>query len=149
GEVGALTAADRILPVVPMFHANAWGLPYAALLSGASLIMPDRFLAAEPLVQLIEATRPTISAAVPTIWGGLLRHLREHGGDVASFRRVLCGGSAVPPALMRAFSDEFGIEIAHAWGMTETSPVASLATPPVGARGEELWRYRASQGRLV
>jgi fatty-acyl-CoA synthase len=149
GEAGALTAADRVLPVVPMFHANAWGLPYAALFSGANLIMPDRFLAAEPLVRMIEAERPTVSAAVPTIWAGLLRHLREHGGDVSSFRRVLCGGSAVPLALIRAFSDEFGIEITHAWGMTETSPVATVATPPVGAQGEECWRYRASQGRFV
>jgi fatty-acyl-CoA synthase len=149
GEVAALTPADRVLPVVPMFHANAWGLPYAALLSGASLIMPDRFLQAEPLARMIEAERATISGAVPTIWGDLLRYLRQHGGDVSSIRRVFCGGSAVPLALMQAFAEEFGIEIKHAWGMTETSPVGSMATPPVGAHGDESWRYRASQGRLV
>ncbi|MGH3824707.1 MAG: long-chain fatty acid--CoA ligase [Pseudonocardiaceae bacterium] len=149
GEAAALAPADRILPVVPMFHANAWGLPYAALMSGASLIMPDRFLAAGPLVRLIEAERPTVSGAVPTIWGELLRHLRQHGGDVSSIRRVVCGGSAVPRALMQAFSDEFGIEIRQAWGMTEISPLGSVATPPVGAEGDELWRYRACQGRLV
>ncbi|HEY6423792.1 MAG TPA: long-chain fatty acid--CoA ligase [Pseudonocardiaceae bacterium] len=149
GEAAGLTPSDRILPVVPMFHANAWGLPYAALMAGASLIMPDRFLAPEPLVRLIEAERPTISGAVPTIWGGVLRHLREHGGDVSSIRRVLCGGSAVPLALIKAFSEELGIEIKQAWGMTETSPVASVATPPPGAQGEESWRYRASAGRLV
>ncbi|HET9254955.1 MAG TPA: long-chain fatty acid--CoA ligase, partial [Pseudonocardiaceae bacterium] len=149
GEAGALTPADRILPVVPMFHANAWGLPYAALLSGASLTMTDCHLAAGSLSRLIETTRPTVSGAVPTIWAGLLRHLREHGGDVSSLRRVLCGGSAVPPSLIRAFSDEFGVEITHAWGMTETSPVATVATPPAGAHGEQLWRYQASQGRLV
>ncbi|MGH4007442.1 MAG: AMP-binding protein, partial [Pseudonocardiaceae bacterium] len=109
GESAGLTPADRILPVVPMFHANAWGLPYAALMSGASMIMPDRFLAAEPLVRLIEAQRPTISGAVPTIWGDVLRYVREHGGDLSSIRWVLCGGSAVPLALMKAFSDELGV----------------------------------------
>ncbi len=149
GETTGLTPADRILPVVPMFHANAWGLPYAALMAGASLIMPDRFLAAEPLVRLIETERPTITGAVPTIWGDVLRHLREHGGDMSSIRRVLCGGSAVPLALMKAFSQELGIEIRQAWGMTETSPVASVATPPVGAQGDDAWRYRAGAGRFV
>lgn len=149
GEVGALTSLDRMLPVVPMFHVNAWGLPYAALMSGASLVLPDRFLPAEQLVRLIETQRPTIAAAVPTIWGDVLRHLRERGGDVSSIRRVICGGSAVPLALMKAFADELGLEIRQAWGMTETSPVGSVATPPVGVRGEEAWRYRAGAGRLV
>jgi fatty-acyl-CoA synthase len=149
GEVSAMTSADRILSVVPMFHANAWGLPYAGLMSGASLIMPDRFLAADLLVKVIEAEHPTVSGAVPTIWGDLLRHLRSHGGDISSIRRVLCGGSAVPLALIKAFSEEFGIEITQAWGMTETSPIGSVANPPIGAQGDELWRYRASQGRPV
>jgi fatty-acyl-CoA synthase len=149
GEAIALTAADRVLPVVPMFHANAWGLPYAALLSGASLIMPDRFLQVEPLVRLIEAQRPTIAAAVPTIWGELLRYLREHSADMSSISRVLCGGSAVPLTLIKAFADELSLEIKQAWGMTETSPISSVATPPVGAQGEALWRYRAGAGRLV
>jgi fatty-acyl-CoA synthase len=149
GEVAGLTPADRILPVVPMFHANAWGLPYAALMSGASTIMPDRFLTAASLAKIIEAEKPTLAGAVPTIWGDLLRHLREHGGDVSSIRRVVCGGSAIPLTLIKAFSEELGIEVTQAWGMTETSPVASVATPPVGAQGEEAWRYRAGQGRLV
>ncbi|MFZ0118003.1 MAG: long-chain fatty acid--CoA ligase [Pseudonocardiaceae bacterium] len=149
GEAGGLTPSDRILPVVPMFHVNAWGLPYAALMSGTSLIMPDRHLAADSLVRLIEALQPTIAAAVPTIWGNVLRHLREHGGDLSSIRRVICGGSAVPLALIRAFSEELGVEVKQAWGMTETSPVGSVATPPGGANGEEYWRYRASAGRLV
>ena len=149
GEAGGLTPADRILPIVPMFHANAWGLPYAALMSGASLIMMDRFLAAEPLVRLIEAERPTIAGAVPTIWADVLRHLRQHDGDMSSIQRVLCGGSAVPLALMKAFSEELGIEIRQAWGMTETSPIGSVATPPVGVHGDDAWRYRSSGGRLV
>ncbi len=149
GEAAGLTPADRILPVVPMFHANAWGLPYAALMAGTSLVLPDRFLAAKPLVQLIETQRPTIAAAVPTIWGDLLRYRREHGGDVSSIRRVICGGSAVPLALMKAFSEELDIEVKQAWGMTEMSPLGTMATPPLGAQGEEYWRYRASAGRLV
>ncbi len=149
GEACGLTPADRILPVVPMFHVNAWGLPYAALMAGATLVMPDRNLAAPSLAQLIEAQRPTVAAAVPTIWGDLLRYLREHGGNVSSIRRVICGGSAVPLALMKAFSEELDIEVRQAWGMTETSPVGSVATPPLGAEGGEYWRYRASQGRLV
>ncbi|PZS40938.1 MAG: long-chain fatty acid--CoA ligase, partial [Pseudonocardiales bacterium] len=149
GEVGALTSTDRILPIVPMFHANAWGLPYAALMAGAGLVMPDRFMQAGPLVRLIETEQPTLAAAVPTIWGDVLRYLRNHGGDICSLRRVLCGGSAVPLALMKAFSEEFGVEVKQAWGMTETSPIGSVATPPIGVQGDETWRYRASQGRLV
>ena len=149
GEASALTPADRILPVVPMFHANAWGIPHAAFMSGASLIMPDRFLQAESLVSLIEEQRPTLAGAVPTIWSEVLRHVREHSGDLSSIRLVLCGGSAVPLALMKAFSDELGLEIKQAWGMTEISPVGSVATPPIGAQGEEYWRYRSGAGRLV
>jgi len=149
GEVAALTPADRILPVVPMFHANAWGLPYAAMMAGASLIMPDRFLQAEPLVALIEAEQPTLAGAVPSIWGEVLRRVRDRGGDLSSVRRVLCGGSAVPLALMKAFSDELGVEIKQAWGMTETSPIGSVATPPVGVEGDDYWHYRASAGRLI
>ena len=83
GNVFGLSDADRVLPVVPMFHANAWGLPYAAVLAGADLIMPDRFLQPEPLVRLIEAERPTLAGAVPTIWNGLLQHIRAHGGDLS------------------------------------------------------------------
>jgi fatty-acyl-CoA synthase len=148
GNGFALSAADRVLPVVPMFHANAWGLPYAALMAGASLIMPDRFLQAEPLVHLIETERPTISGAVPTIWSDVLRYARGHGSDLSSLRLVPCGGSAVPEALMTGF-DELGVRIVHAWGMTETSPLATVAHPPVGADPGDMLRYRLTQGRLM
>jgi fatty-acyl-CoA synthase len=131
-----------------MFHANAWGLAYAAVLSGADLIMPDRFLQPEPLVRLIEAERPTIAGAVPTIWNGLLQHIRAHGGDVSSLRLVPCGGSAVPHALMEAFQKELGVEILQAWGMTETSPLGSIAHPPAGLTPEQAWEYRDTQGRI-
>jgi fatty-acyl-CoA synthase len=148
GNTFGLSERDRVLPVVPMFHANAWGLAYAAVMAGADLIMPDRFLQAAPLVSLIEAERPTLAGAVPTIWSDVLRHVRENGGDLSSLRLVPCGGSAVPHALQEAFEKELGVRILHAWGMTETSPLGSVAYPPAGVTGDEAWYYRDSQGRL-
>jgi fatty-acyl-CoA synthase len=149
GNTLGICESDRVLPVVPMFHANAWGLPYAAVMSGADLIMPDRFLQPEPLVKLIETERPTLAGAVPTIWGGLLQHIRQHGGDISSLRLVACGGSAVPHALMEAFEKELGVYILQAWGMTETSPIGSVARPPAGTPADQSWAYRDTQGRLV
>jgi fatty-acyl-CoA synthase len=149
GGVFGLSDRDRVLPVVPMFHANAWGLPYAALLAGANLIMPDRYLQPEPLVQLIEAERPTVAGAVPTIWNGLLQYVRTHGGDLSSLRLVPCGGSAVPHSLQEAYEKELGVRILQAWGMTETSPLGSVAYPPADVTDEEAWRYRDSAGRLI
>jgi fatty-acyl-CoA synthase len=149
GSVFAMSERDRVLPVVPMFHANAWGLPYAAVMAGASLIMPDRFLQPEPLVRLIEAERPTVAGAVPTIWNALLLHVRANGGDLSSLRIVPCGGSAVPHALMEAYEKELGVYILQAWGMTETSPLGSVAHPPASATGDDAWDYRDTQGRLI
>jgi fatty-acyl-CoA synthase len=148
GNTFGLSERDRILPVVPMFHANAWGLAYAAILAGADLIMPDRFLQPAPLVRLIETERPTLAGAVPTIWSEVLRYVRANGGDLSSLRLVPCGGSAVPHALQEAYETELGVRILHAWGMTETSPLGSVAYPPAGVTGEEAWSYRDSQGRL-
>jgi fatty-acyl-CoA synthase len=149
GNTFALSEQDKVLPVVPMFHANAWGLPYAAVMAGADLIMPDRFLQPEPLVRLIEAERPTIAGAVPTIWNMLLAHVRAHGGDLSSLRLVPCGGSAVPHALQEAYEKELGVRIVQAWGMTETSPLGSVAHPPAGTPEDESWRYRDTAGRLM
>jgi fatty-acyl-CoA synthase len=149
GNTFALSERDRVLPVVPMFHANAWGLPYAAVMAGADLIMPDRFMQPEPLVRLIEAERPTVAGAVPTIWNEVLRHVRAHGGDLSSLRLVPCGGSAVPHALQEAYESELGVRILQAWGMTETSPLASVAHAPAGAPKDEEWHYRDSAGRIV
>jgi len=143
-----LTPQDRILPVVPMFHANAWGLPYGATLVGADLIMPGRFLQAEPLSDLIESERVTVSGAVPTIWMDLLRYADENKPDFSSLRIVPCGGSAVPRALMEAFETRHGVHIVQAWGMTETSPLGSVAHPPAEVEGEEMWSYRTSAGKL-
>ena len=140
---------DRLLAVVPMFHANAWGLPYAAMMVGASLIMPDRFLQAEPLAKMIEAERVTGGAAVPTIWTDLLRYLDEYPTDTSTLRRVIVGGAACPPSLMRAYQERHDIEIIHAWGMTEMSPLGSTAVAPVEATGEQSWFYRQTQGRIA
>jgi acyl-CoA synthetase (AMP-forming)/AMP-acid ligase II len=150
GAIG-LTQHDRVLPVVPMFHANAWGLPYAAWLAGAGFVMPGRFLQAEPLAKLIEAERPTIAGAVPTIWSDLHRYSVEHPVDLSSFRLVVCGGSAVPRALIERFEQDHDVHIAQGWGMTETSPLAALARSPRGVEAgtpEEMdWRARA--GRVI
>jgi fatty-acyl-CoA synthase len=142
-----LSSDDRVLPIVPMFHANAWGMPYAALMAGASLVMPDRYLQGPHLAKIIERERPTVAGAVPTIWGDLLRFARENRPDLSSLRLVACGGSAVPESLMRALEEEFGVFVLQAWGMTETSPLASVARPPVGTANP--WDYRATQGRLL
>jgi fatty-acyl-CoA synthase len=143
-----LSQADRILLIVPMFHVLAWGTPYAALMCGATMVMPDRFLAPQPLAELIEATKPTLAGGVPTIWAGLLAHLEEHPRDLSSIRDAIVGGSAAPRALMEGL-DRHGLHLTHAWGMTETSPLGSISRPPAGVEGEERWRYRLSQGRLA
>ncbi|NJP99162.1 long-chain fatty acid--CoA ligase [Streptomyces zingiberis] len=149
GESFATTPHDITLPVVPMFHVNAWGLPHAAFLSGTSLLMPDRFLQPAPLAEMIESERPTVAAAVPTIWQGLLEELASGGRDVSSLRAVVIGGSACPPALMRDFEEIHGVRVLHAWGMTETSPIGSIAHPPAGLTAEEEWPYRLTQGRFL
>jgi len=139
---------DLVLAIVPLFHANAWGLPYAAMMSGASLLMPDRFLQPGPLLQMMAVARPTFAAAVPTIWGGVLAGLEAHPQDISHLRTCAVGGSALPPAMMRAFQDKYGVKLLHAWGMTETSPLGSIAHPPRGAVGDEEWEYRCTQGRF-
>jgi len=149
GNVFGLSDRDKVLPVVPMFHANAWGLPYAAVMAGAEMLMPDRFLQPAPLAAMIEAERPTLAGAVPTIWNGLLQHVRANGGDLSSLRLVPCGGSAVPHALLEAYQKELGVTIVQAWGMTETSPLGSVARPPAGLPDDEAWHYRDTQGRLI
>jgi fatty-acyl-CoA synthase len=134
-----------------MFHANSWGLPYAAWYAGASFVMPDRFLQAEPLGKLIESERPTVAGAVPTIWGDLHRYAQDNPVDMSSFRLVVCGGSAVPRSLMERFESDHGVRIIQGWGMTETSPLAALAYPPLGVElgtpDEMDWRAKA--GRVL
>ncbi|MFM7061735.1 MAG: long-chain fatty acid--CoA ligase [Actinomycetes bacterium] len=150
-QTNAISERERILLIVPMFHANAWGLPYAGWLVGADLHMPARFLQAEPLSRFIEAARPTYSAAVPTIWADMLRHARTNPVDLSSVRTIICGGSAVPRQLIEAFEAEFGITMLQAWGMTETSPLAAVARPPRGVEPgtTEEMDWRSHTGRVV
>ncbi|MCB1263331.1 MAG: fatty acid--CoA ligase [Mycobacterium sp.] len=148
GNGMGLSFADKALPIVPMFHANAWGLPYAALMAGADLVLPDRFMDAESMVHLIETQRPTVAGAVPTIWNDVMNYLdRQPGHDISSLRLVACGGSAVPVSLMQAFEERHGVQIRQLWGMTETSPMATLAWPAPGTPPERQWEIRATQGR--
>ncbi|MFJ4102185.1 long-chain fatty acid--CoA ligase [Amycolatopsis japonica] len=143
-----LAQHDKALAIVPMFHAMAWGMPYAALMVGASLLMPDRFLQPAPIAQMLDAEKPTFAGAVPTIWQGLLSHLDANPQDISHLREVVVGGSAAPPSLMHAFEDRYNVPILHAWGMTETSPLGSVARPPASATGEKAWDYRYTQGRF-
>jgi fatty-acyl-CoA synthase len=147
-ETFGLGPADRELVIVPMFHAMAWGLPYASFMGGASLLMPDRFLQAAPIAEMIATAKPTHAGAVPTIWTDLLAYLDNHPTDVSSLKEVVVGGSACPPALMHAYSERYGIEIIHAWGMTEMSPLGSVSRAPAGLSPEETWAYRYTQGRI-
>jgi fatty-acyl-CoA synthase len=147
-DANGLSRADRVLAVVPMFHANAWGLPYGAALAGADLILPDRFLGAEPLAKLIHSERPTLMGCVPTIFADLLRYADEHPEiDLSSLSNAACGGSAVPRQLMKDFEERHGVRIFQAWGMTETSPVATYSRPREGEHDDAYWEGRAKQGR--
>ncbi|MGW0686514.1 long-chain fatty acid--CoA ligase [Streptomyces sp. NPDC002754] len=144
-----LTDADTSLVVVPQFHVNAWGLPHATFMTGVSMLMPDRFLQPAPLAEMIESERPTHAAAVPTIWQGLLAELTAKPRDVSTLTQVTIGGAACPPSLMKAF-DDLGMRVCHAWGMTETSPLGTVARPPASAApgSEEEFAYRLTQGRF-
>ncbi|MGA5839583.1 long-chain fatty acid--CoA ligase [Streptomyces pseudogriseolus] len=143
-----LTDQDTSLVVVPQFHVNAWGLPHATFMTGVNMLMPDRFLQPTPLAEMIEGERPTHAAAVPTIWQGLLAELTARPRDVSSLTQVTIGGSACPPSLMEAF-DKLGMRVCHAWGMTETSPLGTIARPPAHVVGtDEELAYRLTQGRF-
>ncbi|MGO9924847.1 MAG: long-chain fatty acid--CoA ligase [Mycobacterium sp.] len=143
-------ASDSVLPIVPMFHANAWGLPYAALMGGADLVLPDCHLDARSLIGMVETLRPTVAGAVPTIWNDVLHCLEQDPDhDMSSLRLVVCGGSAVPVSLMRTFEEKHGVQIRQLWGMTETSPMATMAWPPPGTSEDQHWALRATQGQPV
>jgi fatty-acyl-CoA synthase len=143
-----LSRSDRALIIVPMFHVNAWGLPYGAALAGADLLLPDRFLQAEPLAKLIAAERPTLMACVPTILSALLRYADEHPEvDLSSLSNATGGGSAVPRQLIKDLEERHGVRIFQGWGMTETSPVATFSRPTERAHDDAYWDERAKQGR--
>jgi fatty-acyl-CoA synthase len=130
GTVDALGLCERdtVLAIVPMFHANAWGLPYGCLMWGCDLVLPGRFMASDALAELIVERGVTFSSGVPTIWIGLLEPLKRMK-ERLRLTRLACAGSAVPPQLQRAYRDELGVPVVHAWGMTETSPLATFAKP--------------------
>jgi fatty-acyl-CoA synthase len=149
-DVMGLSARDTVLPVVPMFHANAWGLTFSCAAAGCKLVMPGAKLDGASVHELLETEGVTFSAAVPTVWLGLLQHLRNTGGRLSTLKRVVIGGSAVPEAIVRGFRDEFGVDVTHAWGMTEMSPLGTLSSPTakVAAMGpEDQLRYALKQGR--
>jgi fatty-acyl-CoA synthase len=149
GNVLAVCERDIVLPFVPMFHANAWGLPYAAWMCGADLALPSRFMTAAGLCRLIGAVHPTILAGVPTLFRDMLAHGDANPVDLSSVRAVLCGGSAVPEALIARFEERFGVPIFQGWGMTETSPLAALSVPPKRGDGRTSVQYRTLSGRIL
>jgi acyl-CoA synthetase (AMP-forming)/AMP-acid ligase II len=123
-----LSARDSILPVVPMFHVNAWGLPYVAAMTGAKLVFPGAALDGKSVYDLIESERVTMAAGVPTVWLGLLNHMAQGSLRFSTLTRTVIGGSACPPAMIRAFKDQYGVTVLHAWGMTEMSPLGTVCT---------------------
>ena len=146
------SANDVILPVVPMFHVNAWGLPYVACMVGAKLVFPGPWLDGKSLHDLFEAEGVTMSAGVPTVWQGLLAHVEGQGLQFSTMRRTVIGGSACPPAMMRAFQERYDVQVLHAWGMTEMSPVGTVCTLKPGQQAldaEARLAIQAKQGRAV
>lgn len=123
-----LSARDAVLPVVPMFHVNAWGIPYSAPLTGCKLVFPGPALDGKSVYELIESEGVTFAAGVPTVWQMLLNHVKAGGFRFSTLNRTVIGGSACPPAMIHAFQDEFGVSVLHAWGMTEMSPLGTLCT---------------------
>ena len=146
------SARETILPVVPMFHVNAWGLPYAACMVGAKLVFPGPFLDGKSLYDLFEAEGVTVSAGVPTVWQGLLAHVEANNLKFHTMRRTIIGGSACPPAMMRAFQERYDVQVLHAWGMTELSPLGTacvLKPHQQQLSAEQRFAIQAKQGRAV
>jgi fatty-acyl-CoA synthase len=146
------SARDAILPVVPMFHVNAWGLAYSCPLVGAKLVMPGPQLDGKSLYDLFETEKVTFSAGVPTVWQGLLAHVKQNGLRFSTLTRTVIGGSSCPPAMIKTFQDEYGVRVLHAWGMTEMSPlgtVCNLKTRHLGLSKEAQFAIKITQGRVV
>ena len=147
-----LSSRDAILPVVPMFHVNAWGLPYGAAMTGAKLVFPGAALDGKSVYELIESEKVTMAAGVPTVWLGLLNHTAQHGLKFTTMTRTVIGGSACPPAMIKTFRDDYGVTVIHAWGMTEMSPLGTVCTLKLhqtGLSDEQQLAIMAKQGRAV
>jgi fatty-acyl-CoA synthase len=151
-DVLGLSSQETVLPVVPMFHINAWCIPYAALLSGARLVLPGPKLDGASLYELIESEEVTISAGVPTIWMGLIQHAEANSLRFSSMKRTCVGGSAMPMALIAKFMDHYGVEVRHGWGMTETTAVATMSNLSLNDRKKpaaEQYALVARQGKVI
>ncbi|MCH8179722.1 MAG: fatty-acid--CoA ligase [Proteobacteria bacterium] len=145
-------SADTVLPVVPMFHVNAWGLPYSAALIGCKLVFPGHHLDGASLYELFEQEKVTFSAGVPTIWLGLINHAKQNNLKFSTFKNTVIGGSACPPAMIRTLQDEFGVQVIHAWGMTELSPLGTLSrlkAKHAGLPKEQKEAILAKQGKGI
>ena len=147
-----LSARDSVLPVVPMFHVNAWGLPYSAALTGCKMVFPGPALDGKSVYELIEAEGVTFAAGVPTVWQMLLGYMKPAGLRFSRLNRTVIGGSACPPAMIRAFQEDYGVEVLHAWGMTEMSPLGTACTlknKHLALSGDEQVQIRQKQGRAI
>ena len=142
----AISERDTVLPIVPMFHANSWGLPYACGMVGSKILFPDRFMGdAKSIVELADQEGATVLAGVPTIWINTVAYMKETGKRLPKVHTVICGGSAIPQSLMESM-DALGLRMLHAWGMTETSPIGSIARPRAGTKPEDELSARLTQG---
>ncbi|RDI20776.1 fatty-acyl-CoA synthase [Pseudacidovorax intermedius] len=151
-DVMCLSARDSVLPVVPMFHVNAWGIPYSAALVGAKMVFPGPALDGKSVYELIEAEGVTFAAGVPTVWQMLLGHMQAQGLKFSKLNRTVIGGSACPPAMINAFREQYGVDVLHAWGMTEMSPLGTLCTlknKHLSLPAEEQLALRMKQGRAI
>src|SRR6478672_5940581 len=151
-DVMCISARDAVLPVVPMFHVNAWGIPYSAALVGAKVVFPGPALDGKSVYDLIEAEQVTFAAGVPTVWQMLLGHLQANGLKFSSLKRTVIGGSACPPAMIHAFQELYGVDVLHAWGMTEMSPLGTLCTlknKHNELTPDEQMKIRLKQGRAI
>ena len=147
-----MSARDSILPVVPMFHVNAWGLPYSAAMTGAKLVFPGPAMDGKSIFELIESEKVTFAAGVPTVWQMMLGHMQAGGLKFSTLKRTVIGGSACPPAMIAAFNDVYGVEVLHAWGMTEMSPLGTVCTlknAHLSLGNEDKMKVRLKQGRAV
>lgn len=151
-DVMALSARDSVLPVVPMFHVNAWGIPYSAALSGCKLVFPGGALDGKSVYDLVEQEKVTFAAGVPTVWQMLLGHMKQNGLRFSALKRTVIGGSACPPAMIDAFREEHGVDVLHAWGMTEMSPLGTLCTlknKHLALPAADQMKIRLKQGRAI
>jgi 3-(methylthio)propionyl---CoA ligase len=151
-DVMSMSARDAVLPVVPMFHVNAWGIPYSAALTGAKLVFPGAAMDGKSIYELLEAEKVSYAAGVPTVWQMLLGHMKANKLRFSTLKRTVIGGSACPPAMIDAFREEYGVEVLHAWGMTEMSPLGTLCTlknKHLSMSAGEQMKIRLKQGRAI